>query len=212
MHVSTKQPVQAPATGATATWATGQVVDRDGEIVYVSLRERVCEARRALGCVVVPEPGDLVAVLCDESHAHHVMQVLQRTGGAPLIWAAPQALTINAPGGLNLRTDATLTVQGSRLEGKVDEVRWWSRLLHFTGVELIARTRLARWVGEVTELLTQRLQVNAQRSYRTVEQAEHVRTGLLDVQARHAVHIRARHALIRAKDLAKVDGAQIHVG
>jgi hypothetical protein len=26
------------------------------------------------------------------------------------------------------------------------------------------------------------------------------------------VHIRARHALIRAKDLAKVDGAQIHVG
>ncbi len=212
MHLSTEYSVETSPAVGTATWATGQVVDRDGELVYVSLRERVCEARRALGCAVVPEPGDLVAVLCDESRAHHVIQVLQRAGGAPLIWAAAQALTISAPDGLNLHTDAVLTVQGSRLEGKVDEVRWWSRLLHFTGVEFIARTRLTRWVGEVTELLTQRLQVNAQRSYRNIEQAEHVRTGLLDVQAQHAVHIRARHALIRAKDLAKVDGAQIHVG
>lgn len=210
---STSVPPRAP-TAAEARWLTGTVAHCDADTCYVSLERegRACEARRAFGCLVAPAVGDLVAVLCDEHGQHHVIAVLHRPVEAEATLSMPGRMVIEAPAGLAVRAGQGIELQADVLDGRVGEVRWWSRLMQLTGKELLVRTGLARLACSVADLVTQRSQVQAERSYRTIAATEHVRTRVLDVQAEQVVHLRARHTLVTAQQLTKLDGAQVHVG
>lgn len=199
------------ASPTAAQWLVGRIAHREAELLYVSLGDQVREGRRALGCVLVPEPDDVVAVLVAADQLY-VLQVLERSSSAGLVWDAPGPLTLRADEGLNLRTQKSLTLEGDRCHGRFDEVSWWSRVLRVTGGELIAQSRALRWVGECAEMIADRLQLSARRSYRNISEAEHLRTGLLDVRVENSVQLKARHVLIKGSELAKIDGAQIHVG
>lgn len=210
---ATHTPAQ-PALAGAALWITGTVAHRDGDVLYVSVEHegRAREARRAFGCLVTPEVGDVVCVLCDERGQHHVTTVLHRPDASEATLGVPGRLAIEAPAGLTVRTGQGIELHAERLDGHVTEARWWSRLVQITGKELLVRTGLARLASEVAELMTQRVQINAERSYRHVTEAEHVRAGVLDMKAEQVVHIRARHTIVTAQQLTKLDGSQVHVG
>lgn len=199
---------------APARWLTGTVAHCDGEALYVSVEHegRAREARRAFGCLVTPVIGDLVCVLCDERGQHHVTAVLHRADAADATLNVPGRLAIEAPAGLAVHARQGIELRADKLEAHVTEARWWSRLVQFTGKELLVRTGLARVATDVAELMTKRVQLNAERSYRNVTEAEHVRAGVLDVKAEHVVHIRARNTIVTAQQLTKLDGSQVHVG
>jgi hypothetical protein len=138
--------------------------------------------------------------------------VLHRPVEAEATLSVPGRMVIEAPAGLAVRAGQGIELQADVLDGRVGEVRWWSRLMQLTGKELLVRTGLARLACSVADLVTQRSQVQAERSYRTIAATEHVRTRVLDVQAEQVVHLRARHTLVTAQQLTKLDGAQVHVG
>jgi hypothetical protein len=169
------------------------------------------DARRALGCVLVPEVGDTVATITSGARCY-IVQVLAREGDASLVWDAPGPLSIKSDEGLTLNTGRTLELVGTSFKGRFDNVSWWSRLMQFSGTEWVANSRLFRWIGECSETIVDRLQTSSRTSVRTVSEAEHLRAGVLNVQVREVAQIRARHLLMKGKDLAKVDAGQIHLG
>jgi hypothetical protein len=60
----------------------------------------------------------------------------------------------------------------------------------------------------VFERLTQR----AKRVYRFVEELDQLRARQLDYRADDVAQIRGRHTVMTARQIAKIDGEQIHVG
>lgn len=198
-----------------AQWHVGTLLGVDAEtgICDVSLGDRVCEARRADGCLLEPQVGDLVALLSVPASGQvHLVQVLSRSGTAEQVWSGADRVRIRAQHGLTLETPGRLSVLAHELRARFDVVDWFSRVLSFVSTEFIGRTTVARLVGEAVELMTGGLRVTAQRSYRQVSEVDQVRAGVYDLKAQEVVHVRSRHVLVRGQELAKVDGGQIHIG
>ena len=197
---------------AAAAFIVGSVVETASDALYVSFDRRVHEASRAFSCMVLAEPGDEVALLRAPDGRLFVTAVLSRSSGAPLTLHAPEGFTLRSDKDIRLEAQQSVQLQGADFTGRFDSAHWAARLMRVTGVEFVLRSGAARLFAEAAEAVLSRLQVSADRSYRHVAQAEHVRTGILDIKAEHVANIRAGTMLLTARELTKVDGAQIHVG
>lgn len=193
-------------------WLTGQVIEVESDAIYVSFGQRVHEAARAVSCLVVPESGDEVGLMRTSDGRLFVTAVLARAREVPLTINAPHGLAVMSARDIRLDAGDSMYLQGRSFAAQFDEAHWAVRLLRATGVEFVLRSKAARVFAQAAEAVLSRLQVAADRSYRHVAEAEHVRVGMLDVRAEHLANVRAGTLLLTARELAKVDGAQIHVG
>lgn len=196
----------------SASMLIGRVVEVDASAVYVSCGKRVHEAARAFSCLVAPEPGDEVSLLRVGDGCLFVTAVLVRTREAPLTLDAPRGLVVTSACDIRLEAAQSVHLQGRGLMAQFDEAHWVVRLLRATGAEFVLRSKAVRAFAHIAEVVCSRLQVAADRSYRHVAEAEHVRAGMLDVRAEHLANVRAGTLILTARELAKVDGTQVHVG
>ena len=66
----------------------------------------------------------------------------------------------------------------------------------------------ARAIRQVADTLS----VRARSHTRQVEDMELVRVGHMDVRAEQILHMNAEHAMLKSRQLVKLDGKQIQVG
>jgi hypothetical protein len=177
-------------------------------------------ARVALSCLIQPEPGDRV-LLVSTREGLWAVALVERGQQRPLSLTVHGGLDITAiDGPLRLTGDIAveiasprkvsitagdLTVYGQTAKLLLDDV------LHI-GRQIAAHVGRVRLVGELLETLVDRLLGRAKRSYRFVEECEHLRSGHIDYRATETLHVRGRNAFITAKAIAKIDGDQIHMG
>ncbi len=174
----------------------------------------------AVSCLVAPEPGDLV-MLGRTPDRLYILSVLERRGGQPVRLLAEGDVEIGAAGGklsllgakgVEIATPGTLgvtagevAVQGRRGRVTLQELSW-------VGRSLAAHVGRIRVVGEAIETLMDRVLSRAKRSYRFVEEGEHLRAGEIDHRASGNLHLRGENAVVNATTVVKVDGGQIHLG
>lgn len=210
------------ATAAAAAGTTvGEVVLRAGdEMLLVEAGSARLPARRAVSCLVEPEPGDLV-LLGGGGERPYILAVLERRGTAPLRLAVRGDLELAAGGRLALRGEMAaemasptkltlaagdeLTVTGRRARLLLEE------MVH-VGRSLASHVGKLKVVGEALETLADRILSRARRSYRFVGEGDHLRSGTIDHRAEGTLHLRGRDALVTASTIAKVDAGQIHLG
>ena len=212
MDVIDQREPKLAAPSAAAAYMVGRVVETAADVVYVSFDRRVHEATRAFSCMVVPEPGDEVGLFRAPDGRLFMTAVLSRACDAPLTLHAPEGFALKSDKDIRIEAQQAVHLQGATFTGRFDSAHWAARLMRVTGVEFVLRSAAARLFAEAAEAVLSRLQVSADRSYRHIAQAEHVRTGILDVKAEHVANIRAGTMLLSSRELTKVDGAQIHVG
>jgi hypothetical protein len=178
------------------------------------------EAARAVSCLVAPEPGDRVLVAINEAGSAWVLAVLERDDASVTTIAVEGELSLQSSGPMRLSSDESVSVA---TEGPVAIV---SR-------ELKVSTTLATLVADATRLVGKRAEAHVAKvklvaeafegvvarfsqrlgsSQRTITEAEHVRAGSLDYRADGAVALQGETAVVTAKDVVKVDGAQIQLG
>lgn len=209
--METLAPTPATVEARPPAWFAGTVVDQDGRISYVAIDGRVEEAAQAVSCLVAPAVGDQVCAFRTAAGELFVTHVLSRQAEGPLRVEAPAGLSFSSPGRISVQA-GEVEIEGERLVARFDEANWFVRLLKATGVEFALHGTVARLFAHAVETVAGRLQLSADRSYRHIREAEHIRTGVLDVRAETVAQIRARHTIVGAKELVKMDGSQIHVG
>ncbi|PLY14627.1 MAG: hypothetical protein C0631_10240 [Sedimenticola sp.] len=201
-------------------WLTGLVVDIKHGVFLVRDENdyHVYEAVQAFSCLVQPEQGDVVCMLSDSSNHCYISTILERNSSdqgdncpATNI-KLPGKLNIEAKDGLSLHTSHAIEMRADVLNADVSEVNWLSKLLRVTGQKLLVTTGVSRLTSKLTELLTERMQMNAERSYRNITEAEHIRAGVFDVKAEQIANIRGRCAVLSGKELVKVAASQVHIG
>lgn len=200
--------------------SVGEVVMRAHGGFLVDCGAARMPASVAVSCLVVPEPGDLVMIGRTPDRLF-ILSVLERRSGQPVrllaqgdveIGAVDGRLSLLGAKGVEITTPGTLgmtagevSVQGRRGRVTLQELAW-------VGRSLAAHVGRVRVVGEAIETLVDRLLSRAKRSYRFVEEGEHLRAGEIDHRASGNLHLRGQNAIVNAETIVKVDGGQIHLG
>lgn len=178
-------------------------------------------ARRAASCPLAPAVGDRVWAVGEGTASLYVIAVLERadpsaaatlafdgdvavTAGGRMTLAAREGIDLATPGGLGVNADE-LHVQARSGRAVLQELSVIAR-------SVLASLARVTHVGQVLELLVDRVTQRSTHSMRAIEGLDHTQAQTIDYRAEGSAHIQAQHALVNGKELVKLDGGQIHLG
>lgn len=194
---------------------SGKVVDilSNGNIVVES-EGLGWHCRQAASCLLTPATGDTVLIARSNDEKLWLLAVLERACPEQLAQINVQGdLRISTLGGsLTLNSEQQLALNSQHLQVKSAHGECAIGALQYQGDEVTARIGIGRWVGERCESVWHTVTHLSQLLFRQVKQTEHVRAGQLDYQAQDYLRLHSRNTLITAKEIAKIDSEQIHVG
>ena len=177
--------------------------------------------QRAASCPLEPAVGDRVWVVGEAAGSLYAIAVLERARPSePATLAFPGDvaitagghLTLHAKDGLDLVTPGTTTVSAGELDVRARTGRAAIEELSLFARSVFASLAKLTHVGQVLELLVDRVTQRSQHSMRAIEGLDHTSAQTIDYRAERAAHIRAEHAIVDGKELVKLDGGQIHLG
>jgi hypothetical protein len=200
----------------------GTVIRVERGMLVVETETREVRAKRATSCLLEPAPGDLVLIAgVDMGRQAYVLAVLEREEGAPATLVADGDLDIKLPGGsFGVVASESVRMVASK------EVSVVSGAIHVNAVDgSVALERLsflskfiraevgrAKIFGETVDSVLERVSQRLKRSYRIVEECDHVRAEQIDYAAKKRLSLHGENALVTAQHLAKIEGDQIHLG
>jgi hypothetical protein len=199
----------------------GTVLRVEGADFVIATSSGEIRARRATSCLLQPAPGDLVLLALVGQSSSYVLAVLEREAGAPGDIVLEGDLNIKLKSGslgVAAQEDVRLVsakevsvVSGAVRVNAVDGSVALERL-SFLGKFLRAEIGRAKVFGETLDSMLDRVSQRVKRSYRIIEECDHVRAEQLDYAAKKRLSLHGETALLTAQHLAKVEGDQIHLG
>ncbi|WP_437607690.1 DUF3540 domain-containing protein [Sorangium sp. So ce834] len=198
----------------------GAVLRLDGSAYIVETEDGEVRAKRATSCLLEPATGDLV-LLAVVNGARYILAVLEREEGAPSRLVAEGdlqirlqrgALGLSAPDGVHVHSGKDLSMVASTFRLQAKEGHVALGLFSFVSKLVRGEVDRAKLVGRSLDAHLERLMQRVKRSYRIVEEADHVRADRIDYAAKGNLAIHSENAKITASHLVKIDGDQIQVG
>lgn len=176
---------------------------------------------RALSCLLQPEVGDRVLLSGVDAQNTYLIAVLERTGTLPLrldiggdlhLGSALGNVYVEAGKQLHLSAQSSLQHKAPNMDFEADTIRVQAQACQLVSQDLTVLGKAIRVVSQMHEVVAERFSQMCKNVTRLTEHREHVRAGQLDVQAEHYMRLHARHTLVTAKELVKVNADQIHMG
>lgn len=198
-------------------WRTCRVIAKGDSNWLVQDLDSTRRMRRAVGCLLLPEPGDTVACLCaDDGAPGWIVAVLERPAEAgqetpPLRLRVEGDLALEVRGRWDVRATAasveadTLALSAGTVQTRFDTLRSVGRVLEMA----VSRTR---WVGQELVAVVDRWAQHAKTSHRQTEGLDRTQAGHLELRAEGVLHTQAQHVLTEGATLVKTRGSQIHFG
>lgn len=199
----------------------GTVLRKEGPVFVVRTDRGEFRARRATSCLVEPREADFVLLACAPSGAAYVLAVLEREEGAGVeitsdgdiaIKAVDGRVSIAAKEGIDLATAQDVNVVSEGISVHANTGSMVLDKLSYLGSFVRSEIGKLRHEGGVVERVVERVTDRVKRSFRKVEEIDHVDAKLIDYAAKQALTMRAKNAVVVAEELVKMDGEQIHLG
>lgn len=178
------------------------VIECEAELLRLDDGRERFAARRATSCLVEPQAGDRVWFVSEAEH--FVIAVLDRPQQGATRLSVAGDVELRASGKLALRSESL------ELEARNGQVMF-ERCAAWLG-KLQANLRETSIVGRLLELVVDRVTQASKQSVRSIAELDHVQAGAIDYRASESLHVHAKHALVRAEQLVKMDADQIHLG
>lgn len=176
----------------------------------------------AASCLLEPAEGDRVLLFVESSERCYVLAVLERAQptlpsrislpGDVALCADGGRMAFTARDGIAMTTPATVEIGSTGLE--VSAVRADIGILDFRFVGEMFQGCLDRikLTARSLDSTLERLSESIGQALRFVSDADRLRAGQIDHEARETVRIHGNHAVVTANRLVKVDADQIHMG
>jgi CRP-like cAMP-binding protein len=196
------------------------VIHADRHVVSLATSDGNCvDGRCAFSCLVLPRAGDVVAVLRDPAGRHYVTAILERNDQGELELFSERSMTIRSEAGVRVAAATGLELEaGDRIgmrtalvEAVVGRVSAFAKALSVTSGEALLRTRLGTICADLLDVAARRIGVTAEHSHRQIEGTEQVRCRHFDLRS-DVAQVQAQTTLVKARDLVKMDAAQIQIG
>ena len=166
-------------------------------------------ARRADGCLLKPETGDLVLVFFSAEESY-ILSVLEKTGQEGEL-VLPEETRVETRS-MRLKASETLGFEAGTITGKsrsflVDAllVKWSGKVLESVFSSIQTRA------GRIMENCTRKLAFLG-RSFEKVKDVKETSAGRVRLTAEETLRVRSRNADMRAEDNVVLDGRNIKIG
>ncbi|MHC4400301.1 MAG: DUF3540 domain-containing protein [Planctomycetota bacterium] len=193
-----------------------------GEGVFtVETDSATVEARKSVNCLIEPLPGDTVLVSQAGWAAGYILAILEREAEAPAtlsfggdveLKSEQGRVRVSAQEGIDVvsagRTalvSRSLAVHSGEAEVNVPRLSFFGSLLH-------AQVETIRLLGRACDSVFERVSQRVQRSYRWIEELEHVTAGQLRCLVKKLLSLRGKHSVITAEEDVRIDGDKILMG
>jgi len=199
----------------------GIIIQCGVEGIQVSTDEGEFSAKRAFSCLIEPVQGDKVLVAGDLDGEIYVITVLERTSLSPATISIDRDLTLGVPEGrislasskgVDLVTSGDMNLTASELAVRAPRGHVFLDHLTYLGSRVFANIRAVKLAGELFDAVLDRISRKVKRSYKVVEELDHVRSGQIDYRAEKNMSLKAQNTLVSADELIKMDADQIHLG
>lgn len=197
-----------------------KVTRADGRGLWCDDGRTERRAERAASCLLAPEVGDRVWMVTEPGQGCYVLAVLQRAGRGPAPLtvdgdarlAVRGALAIEAEGNMRMTSGGALGMGADEVDIRASRGTMAMEQFSVAVGSLLGTLGSVKLVGRWLESSYERVVQRVKRSYRHVEQTDHLRANEIDHRAEENAHLRAKNALVSARQLVKVDGEQVHLG
>jgi hypothetical protein len=182
----------------------------DGAVV-VDLGARCVRARRAKSCLVAPSVGDLVLAATTSAGDAYVCAVLE-SERQDVVLDVDGQLRMTATEGVEIASPKATSITSSELH--VDARLAWFAFdaISAVGASLRAEFSRLRVVAESIDTVAERIAECVKEASRVVTGLDHLHAEQIDHVADETLSLRAKHAVVAAATLAKIDGDQVHIG
>lgn len=210
----------APPAQPEPVQLIGQVVASgdDGWMVENAGLRFAC--RIATSCLLQPVEGDQVLTLCAGDQSW-ILAVLEREVGQDNDLRVQGNLKLTARGGrLSLSGETDVAIQAGRdlrlkaatfslAAGLADmicsQTRWIAgkMKLQFGSLDLFGRT---------VDTVTDRYSQTSKTALRNIEHLDQLKAGMVDYRAESLMNLRGQNVVTQARELAKINADQVHLG
>ena len=200
---------------------TGIVVRHEGAAFVVRSASGDYRAKRATSCLVEPRVDDLVLVAATPRGVCYVLAVLEREAGAPTklvaegdleVAASHGSVSIVGADGVSVVSRKALEFVAARVSLKALEGSVVIEQLAIAGRQLGLDVERIKALAVSFDSVVERVSQRVKRSYRMVEESDHVRAERIDYAAKRTMNLHGENAVVTADHVVKVDGEQILVG
>jgi len=197
-------PLQAAARAELVTVAV-ESVEADGAVFRLGAGTSLVRARRAAGCLVQPEPGDLVLAACTAGLDPLIIAVLVRATTAPATLSVPEAegLTLSAP---------VLALRAPSLEVEAETGRFTITDSHVFGRAAHVVLDTAETLYTTLQQYAEKLVVKAAHALRIVDGVDSTIAATVLIQAKQAYVVQATQIVTSASEDVRLDGERISMG
>ncbi|MFO0554797.1 MAG: DUF3540 domain-containing protein [Polyangiaceae bacterium] len=201
--------------------AFGAIEGRDGAELLVRVGADLVRARRAKGCLVEPETGDMVLVARSEDFAFVLSVLVGHAEGGASVVSVDGDLTLRSTGGrvavvggegVTVTSGGEVAVNAPSLVARTMSATFFADSLSYLGRKVDAQVDRVKVLGQALETAIDSVTSRVKHSFRTVEEIERVQANELHVNAEATLNLHGKNTLMTAEKLVKLDGEQISIG
>lgn len=199
----------------------GTILGNNREFYIIQRKTGILTAKRAFGCAVRPERGDLVLYTEGRQGKNYILTVLERSEGEDATMQFPGNLRIQVQnGGLKCAAQkeigftsgkqvslASPTVSLTAMKGHLNIEK-----THFFGKFTTIRLKQIKLVSDSIDTIVERWSLLARNCYRCIRGADHLQSTNLIHRIKNLLTIRSKQSIITAQKDAKFDGERLHLG
>jgi hypothetical protein len=199
--------------------ATVVLVDETEIMVRAPRGER--RAQRAASCLVVPDVGDEVAVIVTGDGRVFVIAVLVAAEERSVEITVEGDLRISARGGscyigategVEIRAEGVMSLVSKTLNLRAIEGSVVFSKLTVLASSVLGHSDSVRVAAKSFDSFCERVSQTARVWHRKVEELDRLRAGHVDYRTEKEMCLRSENFLVGARQLAKLDAEQIHIG
>jgi len=199
----------------------GIITSIEKETYTIESQSGMYNAQQAVSCLTQPLLGDKVLLVGNFVDGFYILAVLEREEGQKHTLsfhgevdfrAEDGRLTIAAQRGMALASAKDIALASSELNIHSIKSEVSIHRLIFNGGFWLGQVKRLKLIATTFDSIVDRLSQRIKRSYRTVEDIEHLRAGRLDYLIDKLLSLRGKYSMITAKEDVKIDGERIHMG
>jgi len=199
----------------------GTVIQQKDNNFTVQTDAGTWHAKPALSCLLQPEIEDKVLILAHPRQPAYILAVLERNSNTPsqLLFENDVTFKTNngklnfaAQDGLNLVTASTVEIVSSKLKIHSQHANITINRVSFFGNLLESQIQNIKLIATTIDSICKRFTQKINRSYRTIEEAEHITADRFTCDAKTFLSLKGKYSTITAKEDVKIDGERIHIG
>ena len=204
-----------------ASYEVGTVTAVEGREIVVCTDRGDRRARRAVSCLVAPAVGDEVALITTVVHRTFVIAILVAAEDRAVEIAVDGDLSISARGGscrivaadgVELRAEGTLSFVSKVLHLRAEEGGVILSKLTLLASSVLGHLESVRLAAISVDGFFEHVTQTAKSWHRKVDDLDTLRAGHVDYRTDAEMCLRSENLLVGARNLAKIDAEQIHIG